>query len=330
MAVEASFSSDAPALTVEAARAVVFLWLTARQRGVQFTLASGEGDWKQDLVWLGLDWDGKANAEQLPEWARSLPPIQESTPSPHGQWSGRTPVAELRELGVLPEALLNFLAMQGWQVPHEEEVRSRDALLASWPPRKGAPQPVVFDFAQLARISHAWIERADPERLLELALPYYARTGWLPGDELPSDIHRWMRRVVAAVQPGIDFLSLFPPRTRLVFDYKPEHYLKIPESREAMERTGARDVLRAFGQRALAESWLTPERFREVVEVVKQETGFSGRALWQPIRVALTGLPFGPEVDELVLIFERGHELDLPVEVKSCRQRVLEFCSIFV
>ncbi len=329
MAAHASFSAEGSALTVESARAVVFLWLTARQQKATFTLA-GSGTWKQDLVWLGIDWDGRTEEEQLPEWARNLPAISESPPSPYGQWGGRTTIADLQELGVLSEALLNFLAVQGWPLKTEEEVLSREQLLANWPPRPQEPQEMVFDFPRLVRINKAWVKRADPERLLELAQPYYARAGWLPSDELPADIHRWMLDVIRAVQPGIDFLSLFPPRTRLVFDYKPEHYLRVPESREAMERAGAREVLRAFGQRVLAESWLTRERFVEIVEEVKQETGAKGRALWPPIRVALTGLPFGPDVEKLILVFERGHELDLPLEVKSCRQRVLEFCTIFV
>ncbi|MCH7766110.1 MAG: glutamate--tRNA ligase, partial [Acidobacteria bacterium] len=118
--------------------------------------------------------------------------------------------------------------------------------------------------------------------------------------------------------------------TRLVFDYQPEHYLSVPESRQVMESEGAREVLRAFGQRALAESWLTVERFHEILEEVKRETPWRGGQLLRPVRVALTGLPFGPSLDDLIPIFERGHELDLPVEVKSCRQRVLEFCSVFV
>ena len=44
----------------------------------------------------------------------------------------------------------------------------------------------------------------------------------------------------------------------------------------------------------------------------------------------LTGLPFGPSLDDLLLLIERGAELDLPVRIKSCRERVLEFCAVFV
>ena len=331
MADEASFPTDGPPLTVQSARAAVFVWLQARNQRAEFTLTGEGNERRQELVWLGLDWDGRAKKGTLPQWAADLPEILPASPTPYGEWSGDTTIAELRELGVLPEALINFLALQGWPLPGTEEVRTRDELFGHWPPRPEPPQPRRFDFQQLARINQAWIQRAEPERLLDLSLPYYERAGWLPVEDgdLPGDVHRWMLDVVRAIQPEMDFLSLFPPRTRLIFDYKPEHYLKIPESRDAMGREGARDVLRSFGSRALEESWLTPERFNEIIEEVKTETGIKGRDLWQPIHVAMTSLPAGPKLVDLILIFERGHELDLPLEVKSCRQRVLEFCSVF-
>lgn len=330
MSVQAHLSAQQNALTVESARAEVFSWLARRTGGGSFvpTVATSEGE--EVLRWLGLDWDGGGEPGEAPPWVRRPPPIQETPPSPWGQWSGHTTVTELRELGVLPEALLNFLALQGWSLAPEEEVVSREELFRRWPPLPTPPQAVAFDFEQLRRISHAWIERADGERLAELSLPYFRRVGWLPEGELAPAVRAWLGEVVRAVQPGLDFLSLLPPRTRLVFDYQPEHYLRVPESRQAMEGEGAREVLRAFGQHALGESWLTVERFHEMVEAVKRETPWRGRHLLQPIRVALTGLPFGPKLDDLIPIFERGHELDLPVEVKSCRQRVLEFCSVFV
>jgi hypothetical protein len=66
------------------------------------------------------------------------------------------------------------------------------------------------------------------------------------------------------------------------------------------------------------------------LEELKRETPWRGRNLQQPIRVLLTGLPFGPPMQELLPIIERGAELDLPVRIKPCRERVLEFCAVFV
>lgn len=335
MPAQANFSSPENALTVEGARRALYLWLWARRQSGTFTVtpaveAPEANRWREELLWLGLDWDGEAGAGENPAWLGSLPALEECEPSPWGQWSGRTRVAELRELGVLPEALLHFLSLSNWRPPEAaRETLSREELRALWRPEGLLAGPMRFDFELLRRINHAWLQRADPERLVELALPYYRRTGWLP-ETLTDPVRSWLRKLIRAVLPGLDFLSLLPPRTRLVFDYQPESYLRVPESRAAMEREGAREVLRAFGQRALAESWLRVERYHAIIEEVKRETHWKGRNLHQPIRVMLTGLPFGPDLDELIPLIEQGAELDLPAEVKSCRQRVLEFCSVFV
>jgi len=324
-------------LTAECARQTLYSWLAARQRGHLFTLAqdSPEEAWREELGWLGLEGDADSDKSEMPDWLRALPPLEECEPSPWGQWSGCTRLAELRELGVLPEALLNFLALTAWAPPADpqtgkpREILSRQDLLSLWAPENLCCEPARFDFEQLRRINHAWLQHADLDRLVALALPYYQRVDWLPR-EVSEPVRLWLRDLIRAVRPGLDFLSLLPPRTRLVFAYQPENYLRVPESRQAMEREGAREVLRAFGQRALEDSWLTPERFHQIIEELKRETPWRGRSLYHPIRVLLTGLPFGPSLDDLLPLIERGAELDLPVRIKSCRERVLEFCAVFV
>lgn len=329
---DAHFAPTEPTLTVDSARAAVLAWLEARQRQARFTVARAERPWKEELRWLEVPWEAEAENGELPEGIEALAAMEASPPSPWGQWSGKTRIEELRELGVLPEALVNFVVLTVWKPPAGAgEIFSRAELLEQyrWEASR-APGPLPFDFELLRRINHAWLERADLDRLLELALPYFRRVGWLPEGELPEPVRRWLGDVVLAVLPGLDFISLLPARTRLVFDYHPEHYLTVPQSREAMEREGSREVLRAFGQRLLEDSWLTVERFQAILDEVRRETHRTGRELHQPIRVALTGLPFGPKLEDLIPILEQGHELDLPVEVKSSRQRLLEFCSVFV
>src|SRR3970040_577466 len=112
------FSPAAPPLTAESARAALYLWLEARRAQAPFTVAPGPDSlWREELRWLGLDGDAEAASGDAPPWHRLLPALEESEPSPWGQWGGRTPVAELRELGVLPEALVNFLALTAWEPP---------------------------------------------------------------------------------------------------------------------------------------------------------------------------------------------------------------------
>src|SRR3990172_7593967 len=243
------FSPPAEALTAESARVALCLWLEARRAQARFTVSVGEAPWRDELRWLGLEWDAEAASGDAPAWLKSLPALEECEPSPWGQWSGRTPLTELRELGVLPEALLHFLALTAWEAPGgaaPDELLSREQLISLWSPERLRAQPARFDFEELRRINHAWLQRADLDRLLELSLPYFRRLGWLSADELLPVFPGWLRAINRAVLPGLDFLSLLPPRTRLIFDYHPENSLRVAESRQALEREGAGDVLRVF------------------------------------------------------------------------------------
>jgi glutamyl-tRNA synthetase/nondiscriminating glutamyl-tRNA synthetase len=61
---------------------------------------------------------------------------------------------------------------------------------------------------------------------------------------------------------------------------------------------------------------------------VKAETGAKGKDLFHPIRIALIGAHSGPDFDRLIPLIEEGSELDLPVHVKSVRERVQEFQAL--
>ena len=92
-----------------------------------------------------------------------------------------------------------------------------------------------------------------------------------------------------------------------------------------VEDAGAREVLKAFVPKVLAETQLTYERFREIAKAVQKETGKKGKDLFHPIRVAVTGAVSGPELEKLIPIFEEGARLPLVRHVRGVAERLREF-----
>lgn len=327
-----------------AARDLLYRWLWRKKQGERVSLAGADTQaaWRQEVVWLGLEVEAAAQPEKAeatiePEILRCLPEILPSEPAPWGVGSGETPLAQLRTLGTLPEALVNFLALLGWRPPEgTSDIVSLAQLLRLFTLEQIVTTPVCFDAAKLRDLNRHWLQQAELDRLLELSLPCFRAAGYIP-DEPREPLRQWLKDVIAAVRPGLDYLSLLPQRTRLIFRYSAQSCLEFPESRLALEREGARDVIRAFAQRvlelsagSLGDSWLTTARLKAIITEVKATTQWKGRNLLEPIRVLLTGLPFGPDLEHLVPIFEQGSRFQLPVHVKSCRERVLEFCTVFV
>ena len=87
-------------------------------------------------------------------------------------------------------------------------------------------------------------------------------------------------------------------------------------------------MVRAFTAKIKAEAGsLTPQRFKELMNEVKAETGAKGKDLFHPVRIILTGAHSGPEFDKLIPLLEEGSLLDLPTHVLSVRERVEAFSA---
>ena len=90
----------------------------------------------------------------------------------------------------------------------------------------------------------------------------------------------------------------------------------------------ARAVVAALAEELATAPRLDRERFRAIANQVKAKTGQKGKALFHPIRIALTGRAEGPELDLAVPAIDRGAELPpsagLPAII-GCRERAAAF-----
>jgi glutamyl/glutaminyl-tRNA synthetase len=91
---------------------------------------------------------------------------------------------------------------------------------------------------------------------------------------------------------------------------------------------GAQAVVRALAEELATAPRLDRERFRSVANAVKARTGQKGKALFHPIRVALTGRAEGPELDLAIPAIDSG--ADLPADagipkILGCRERAAAF-----
>ena len=125
-------------------------------------------------------------------------------------------------------------------------------------------------------------------------------------------------------------MEQLPERAALIFKYDASAALAAPDNAEVLGWTNTDAVLGRFTVKILedessAAAQLTPERFKQLVNEVKAETGAKGKELFHPIRIVITGSHSGPEFDRLIPILEEGSRLTLPRHVLSVRERVEEF-----
>jgi nondiscriminating glutamyl-tRNA synthetase len=254
---------------------------------------------------------------------------------------GAVSVDEFREKGYLPEALLNYLALLSWSpggsgrtgqtdASATQEIVPLEEMAKRFSLRDVGHSASVFDEEKLAWVNRHYLKEANPERLALLATPYLVRAGYLT-TPAGSEARTYVTSLVPIFNTSVDRLDQVPMRLTQLFEFSADSALADPGIRAEAEAPDTQRVIVALADE-LQESARLVDRhaFRSAADRVKQRTGQKGRALFHPIRLALTGAADGPELDLLVPAMERGAELDPSSGVRpivGARERARRFAD---
>jgi nondiscriminating glutamyl-tRNA synthetase len=247
--------------------------------------------------------------------------------APLSKRHGATSVKEFRDRGYLPEALTNYLALIGWSPGEGEELLPLDELARRFRLENVGHSAGVFDPEKLAWVNRHYLKTADHRRLAELSLPYLQQAGWI-STATSADLE-FLTQIAPLAAASVDRLEQVPTRLAFLFDYSAERSLETPQIRH--EANGARTVIDALAaDLATSGPLLDREAFRAAATRVRENTGQKGKALFHPIRLALTGEAEGLELDLAVPAIERGAALDDAsgiLSIPSARERAAAFAS---
>lgn len=240
---------------------------------------------------------------------------------------GATSIATFREMGYLPEALANYLALLGWGTEDvTTETLTLPELVQQFSLERVTPSPAVFNFDKLNWLNRHYLRLSSPVRLAALSWEYFG--GLLPEkDDASDEVLVWFVRLLEMFVPSVDHLDQLTAKALFVFGFDPNIARARLENAEVLKVDSARVVLAELADRVRAHSLpVTAEVFKAWMEEIKQATGVNDKELFQPICVALTGTPSGPEFDKLIPVIEQGAPLRLGVP--TVRQRVEKFVGV--
>lgn len=252
--------------------------------------------WKQAQIFEALD-------AKPPQFAH-LPLILGDDQKPLSKRHGPASVGALAELGYPPEAVVLALAHLGTTPPEIEPGSDpMPPLIAQFELTKLSKAAAVHDQARLLHLSATWLRASQPERLL-------AGTRQLPRSRSRWDRFSWWPQLLwIAAQSQPTLLEVCELAERLA------------DFRGAVVREG-HEVLKAF-RAAWPECALADEAaFKALTQQVSHQTGAKGKALFHPLRLALTGLEQGPALAWLAPLFDLAAQSTPSSGVMSCRQRI--------
>lgn len=249
----------------------------------------------------------QAFGAELPVFAHVpmvLGPDRQKLSKRHGARS----LADYRREGYHPDAVVNYLSLLSWSSASGDEFLTRERLINEVSLERVGVSDVVFDPAKLRWLSARHIERMSLEALTSAVTPFIDRERYPIADEAVPVVLEAVRSHLATFADINDHLDPFIP----TFD---------------AERSAARATLRddarageivAAAARHLAAlaTWETAQIGTSLREAGK-EVGAGGRALFEPLRLALTGQQHGPPLPAVIAVLGRAETLRLLEELRS-------------
>jgi nondiscriminating glutamyl-tRNA synthetase len=252
---------------------------------------------RQVLIYRALGWDS-------PRFAHVSLILGEDR-SKLSKRHGATSVAAWAEQGYLPEAMLNYLTLLGWSPPDGNEVFSRDQAVAAFDLDRVNKAAAVFDAQKLRWMNGQYLRAMSPARAYELVESRLESRNLLL--EKNAGSRAWLESLIAIVQKGADTLADIVDAAASVCAFDARAALETEDVRGVLADESARTVIECL-VRALREDGAPKdaEGYKALADRVKNESGQKSKALFMPIRVAVTGATHGPELKDLIPLLDRA------------------------
>lgn len=230
-----------------------------------------------------------------PQFAH-LPLILNPDRSKMSKRAGPTHIFEYRDEGYLPDALINYLALLGWNPGTTQEVFSREELITAFSLDKLTKSGAVFDLTRLQWMDGQHLRKLSEQQLLDVAQKFLPPTA----KRASADV---IVRAVATVQERVRYLGELPELTGF--------YFALPAYEPALlvwkKSTPARTLDVLSKVQTAIESWpdnVWRER-QSLTEALKKFTDGAGLTtgdVFWPVRVALSGLKASPGPQDVMWV----------------------------
>ena len=216
---------------------------------------------------------------------------------------GATSVEQYKNLGYLPEAIVNFLALLGWAPQGEQELFTIDELIKEFSMDHVAKNPAVFDIDKLNWINAQYMKKLPAEKITEMAIPHLIEKGYITEAPTGDELDR-LNRFTQVIRDHLSFAAQYTDFADLY--YKDDFAVDSEECQTVLKEETAAEVITLFKDKLAAVEEFTAENiqplFKQIMKQFKAEKGIKlgGKSVYMPIRIALTGQMHGPDLAGLV------------------------------
>jgi glutamyl-tRNA synthetase len=239
----------------------------------------------------------------LPQFAH-LPMIHGTDGKKLSKRHGATAVGDYQHLGILADAMANFLALLGWSPGGDVEVMSREELIQRFSEDGLLKKAAIFDPKKLEWMNGQHLAHMPLDKLEPLITPHVIAAGLATADALVRRTPWYLR-----------LLDLLRVRARTIDEvvrqaapFFQDSVQFDPAATAKHWSNGARDLVQAARERLAASNW-DAEALEAALRELAQSRGIGAGALFQPLRVALTGSSASPGIFDVLVLLGRDVSL---------------------
>ena len=220
---------------------------------------------------------------------------------------GATSVTEYRNMGYLPEAVVNYLALLGWTPKGEQEIFTEEELIKQFSMKRVSSNDAVFDINKLNWINFQYMKKLDADQLYDLIVPFLVKAGYVDA-AVNEEKKDWLKKVIWFMKDHIYFAGQAADELRFFFEDMPK--ITDEDVLAVMKEETSGKLLKAFIEDLKALETFDQAEIKKCFNACMKAQGIKGKAAYEPTRIALTGVTQGPGMFEMMELFGREKTMD--------------------
>jgi len=225
---------------------------------------------------------------------------------------GDKDVGEYRSMGILPEAMVSYLALLGWSPKTEKEIYTVAELAGMFELDYLNASNAVFDEEKLFAFNRNYIQRKSDHELAVMVAPLLVEAGLTTKYWLET---RWeyLRQVVVLFKPRVQFIPDFVTLGAYFFSF---NGIYDSEAEAKTFNSESADLMEALAARYESLAQFTLESTEQTLNALAEERGVGKAKIIHSARLALSGMSRGPGLYDMIVTLGRS------IVVERLRQAV--------
>jgi len=216
---------------------------------------------------------------------------------------GAASVVEYRRMGYLPDAVVNFLALLGWNPGDDREKMSRSELIEAFSIGGLSKKSGVFDLKKLEWLNGQYVHDMPPEAVLNIIGPQMVDAGYVTTEELASR-REFLLAVIVQLRERVRLLPEFVEKSAWYFRAPDEYDAKGLKKQFA--KPGAADILDKLADRFDTLEEFTEAATEDATRQMSEELEVGSGKLIHPTRLAVSGETGGPSLFAMLELIGRA------------------------